>query len=480
MAIASNRAVLSQWQELFHRLNIGISAWELEIIAVYRGIYDSLPEQPVCLVDMKDDKTIVSIFTSQGLAYSYIYFLGYRKILSALGFSKQEKEAAKYFREKNIVADKPGDKMSILIEKLKEVNFSINKNIKYFKEKQKLKVSELVLVGKFYKFNGLDKYFNELNPQLRVRLGKPMIKNLKTDFLAVAGGTAKNILNRKLIPSLSLDLGGLREKSGLRLKKKRLLESISFPKIKLKPSYLIISTLIVFFVLAGALSITRDKKPSSESDYQHHLKYELGILVDLNSKTNAVNGEVVSVLVKDAMIIKEATEAAINKASSSLGHDRVIDPNPLNLPDSEEAIVFPFTFEFFSYSKKLAHSKCLEELKAQAEGIDYVIADIAISSSRKSQNIFELVCQLELYTKAKAQIKSKEIKVEEKKDIVTVRENISGNVNIRSGPGINYEIISQTRAGDKYELIQEKDAWTEIVIKEGGGWIISSAIKKSE
>ena len=66
MAIASNRAVLSQWQELFHRLNIGVSAWELEIIAVYRGIYDSLPEQPVCLVDMKDDKTIVSIFPKEG------------------------------------------------------------------------------------------------------------------------------------------------------------------------------------------------------------------------------------------------------------------------------------------------------------------------------------------------------------------------------------------------------------------------------
>ncbi|WP_418790788.1 N-acetylmuramoyl-L-alanine amidase [Phosphitispora sp. TUW77] len=50
-----------------------------------------------------------------------------------------------------------------------------------------------------------------------------------------------------------------------------------------------------------------------------------------------------------------------------------------------------------------------------------------------------------------------------------VKESI---VNIRSGPGTGYEIVSKTRAGEQFSILSQEDQWYQIITSDGSsGWI---------
>lgn len=54
------------------------------------------------------------------------------------------------------------------------------------------------------------------------------------------------------------------------------------------------------------------------------------------------------------------------------------------------------------------------------------------------------------------------------------------NLNIRSGPGIEYSRIGQLQKGEAYHIIQQKSNWIEIQFKSGKGWIHSDYITMTE
>lgn len=50
------------------------------------------------------------------------------------------------------------------------------------------------------------------------------------------------------------------------------------------------------------------------------------------------------------------------------------------------------------------------------------------------------------------------------------------HLNVRSGPGTNYEKITQVHSEEKYPIIQQKNGWVEIELPNGSGWVISDYI----
>jgi len=59
-----------------------------------------------------------------------------------------------------------------------------------------------------------------------------------------------------------------------------------------------------------------------------------------------------------------------------------------------------------------------------------------------------------------------------------VRVTASG-VNIRSGPGTNYSIISSATSGDTYRLMETSEEWIKISLENGSGWIAADLTSKS-
>ncbi|MBY7143286.1 N-acetylmuramoyl-L-alanine amidase [Virgibacillus sp. NKC19-3] len=50
------------------------------------------------------------------------------------------------------------------------------------------------------------------------------------------------------------------------------------------------------------------------------------------------------------------------------------------------------------------------------------------------------------------------------------------NLNIRSGPGTEFDLIGQATINDVYTVIDRQDDWTKIKLDEGTGWIITEYI----
>ncbi|WP_010651013.1 N-acetylmuramoyl-L-alanine amidase [Oceanobacillus massiliensis] len=54
------------------------------------------------------------------------------------------------------------------------------------------------------------------------------------------------------------------------------------------------------------------------------------------------------------------------------------------------------------------------------------------------------------------------------------------NLNIRSGPGTEYESIGSADTGQSYTVVQQMDDWVEIELPEGTGWVSAEFISVSE
>lgn len=50
------------------------------------------------------------------------------------------------------------------------------------------------------------------------------------------------------------------------------------------------------------------------------------------------------------------------------------------------------------------------------------------------------------------------------------------HLNVRKGPGTQYEKINQVNSGEKYPVIQIKNDWVEIELPEGSGWVTTDYI----
>ncbi|WP_404453635.1 N-acetylmuramoyl-L-alanine amidase [Oceanobacillus kapialis] len=51
------------------------------------------------------------------------------------------------------------------------------------------------------------------------------------------------------------------------------------------------------------------------------------------------------------------------------------------------------------------------------------------------------------------------------------------NVNIRSGPGTDYNVIGSGNTGDTFELLEEQGEWVKIAFQEEEGWVTGSFIE---
>ncbi|MHA6252149.1 N-acetylmuramoyl-L-alanine amidase [Oceanobacillus sp. CAU 1775] len=50
------------------------------------------------------------------------------------------------------------------------------------------------------------------------------------------------------------------------------------------------------------------------------------------------------------------------------------------------------------------------------------------------------------------------------------------NLNVRSGPGTEYEPVGQVNSGEVYEIIEEENDWVKIQLEDNAGWVIKEFI----
>ncbi len=54
------------------------------------------------------------------------------------------------------------------------------------------------------------------------------------------------------------------------------------------------------------------------------------------------------------------------------------------------------------------------------------------------------------------------------------------NLNIRSGPGTDYESVGMADTGESYSIVQQKNGWVEIELQSGSGWVAEEFVNITE
>ncbi|MEK7123247.1 MAG: pilus assembly protein PilM [Patescibacteria group bacterium] len=155
-----SKEVLISWQEFFDGSSYVVRAYDHELLAVARGLFGRRMLAPICVVDVGAERTKVAIYSLHGLRYvNSLEVAGdvfTERIAKSLDIPLQEAEQQK--REQGMV---PVSFHALFKELLVPIVTEVQTACSLFEEREKTKITEIVLVGGSARLKGLPEYLQE-------------------------------------------------------------------------------------------------------------------------------------------------------------------------------------------------------------------------------------------------------------------------------------------------------------------------------
>lgn len=175
--IACSQLVIKEWQDFFNELELEVVLFDAEALAAYRGIYDELPTQPVGIIDIGASTTNLAIFSELGLSFTASLPVAGNSFSKAIADGlKVDSRRAEELKIKNGLS---GDRVirDILAAQIKALIKEVAENIKYYEDKHKRTVRELILIGGSSQMPGLVSYISslDLSNGIKIKLGQARI-----------------------------------------------------------------------------------------------------------------------------------------------------------------------------------------------------------------------------------------------------------------------------------------------------------------
>ena len=184
-----------EWKNFFRKIKLDINLFDIEPLAIFRGMYKELPGKTIGMVDIGANTTNISVFSSAGMVYAYEVQYGgdyfNKKIADVLKIDIKGAEALKI--EKGIdLKDKTG---KILATAFKHLSEEIKRNISYYNKKSNDRIEELIFVGGSSKIKGLINFLNSLDLNIKLKLGQALYSKDRALAYVEAIGLAARGLN---------------------------------------------------------------------------------------------------------------------------------------------------------------------------------------------------------------------------------------------------------------------------------------------
>ncbi len=165
LLVAVSTQIFEAWQKFFGKLNLEV-VFDVESLAIFRGLYIERPKEPIGVIDMGANTTNMGIFGEKGLRFTMVSQVGgsalTQKIAKTLNVAVEEAEKLKITQG---LADMGQQVAKVLEEELKTLVKEIKQSLKYFHEESGEGVIKLVLVGGGSKLPGLIEW---LKPQFEI------------------------------------------------------------------------------------------------------------------------------------------------------------------------------------------------------------------------------------------------------------------------------------------------------------------------
>ena len=193
---------LKEWQNFFSSLKLSPIVFDVEILALFRGIYNDLPKEPVCLLDMGANSINFAVFTNAGLIYNYQMQYGGNYITEKLAQSLRlnYEKAEEYKKKNNLFLSLKKEEKNVLENIFTHIIEEVKRNITYFNENYTDfgKVKQLILAGGVSETKGILDFFQKNFLESNVILVKDLKQNNNLEpvyFEAV--GLAKRLFFEK-------------------------------------------------------------------------------------------------------------------------------------------------------------------------------------------------------------------------------------------------------------------------------------------
>jgi type IV pilus assembly protein PilM len=417
LLIGISKQIFQAWKDLFQKIGLNI-IFDIETLATYRGLFVDKPQSPVAIVDIGALSSNIAIFGSAGLRYSYT--LGEagetisQQLIDQLKMSADEVEKVKI---EIGLTDPKHQAYSIITSQLNSIIDSIRASLEYYQEKTGHPVKKLVLVGGTSKMKGLIDYFK---------------KNLTVSVWVGESNLLKNKASLEYIEAIGLALRGL-------------------------------------------------NRPQDKNDPIIEIKLPANVASAVTSQNSGV--------VTSVSTIVPGSITAPN-------FNAILNTNPLDAAQikklkSEKLILIIVLIVALAglgaafWYRDYQRGQRQEEIEARLEKIsqlpdksegpsDSQPAATAGPPSPTSESVASA-------TPAEVKEETEESSADEAESTgsqVEILDTTTGWLNVRSGPGVDNDIVSRVNPGETYPLIDESGDWFEIKVDDQTtGWVSSEFVE---
>ncbi len=498
LLVAASRQVVLEWQQFFKKVNLTVELFDIETLASFRGLFNKLPEEPICLLDIGSQTTELSIFTSMGLSYSYSIECAGQDFTKQIAqeLKIDFKEAEKLKIRKGLGENQNQAVNTILKKSFRKIVDEVKINFDYWQKNNSQKIEEIILLGGSSQMLGLLDYLNSMDLGVKISLAKPLFKHLDFGFKYIeATGLALRGIEKKWLRTdpfiLSSGDGTYKIKPDFAFNNMNILKNIlNWPKSVNKKIIFgsLLAGLILSFLFFCQI-LNKQKRPENILLKQYPYSYSLTIkhLITIDDEVyadNIIKGRVIEKTVKEAMDYDKAVAITKKEVESELKENEGLWLEPLNKEQDENTIIFPIRFRWLVYNKSDAKRLFLAKTKDQLAQIDFVYQGITFSKIQTTDNENEFLLNGEISLLAK-QLPPEQYEADEfipKKQIsekMVKVKNLSQALNVRSGPGTNYQIIGQVNPQESHVLLEEEEEWFKIkLLGEQEGWIYADFAEK--
>lgn len=545
LSIATDKNVLLEWQKFFYKLKINIDFFDVETLANFRGMFLKEPTSGICVVDIGAETANISIFGKKGICYSYaIQSAGNRftkniaEIRSAGGEKIGEEKAEVFKKEYGISVENEYQKeIQLALEGLfVNIGNEVDSAIKYCTERFSIKVTNVVFIGGSSRTKGLPEFVGgqllKAHKNLRISLGNSIFskQNVRLEFIE-AVGLGLGFFGKKYLYNdtefhffpIKEDNKDDKKKKQKSKKKENKRNDSSWVKNHPKEIQLIVVLLLGIILVPLAFwyrghdatkrNLALQEKYANKYSFQNNLEFEVTIGID--GEEGNVPGRIVIEELDSAIDYEKAIADISFDIEKEITQNEFLWPQPLNKLETD-TVVFPVDLKWIVFKKNIVDDyiaglvkEIFNENDFEFNNIEYVDLHLNGTSSQailKTNVIVSTIEDLSDYLDTEDETEKQEIVVDKEEKIYSdenltdsldatdeeenfwsdievgvVKNTGTGWLNIRSGPGTNYEIVEKVIVGDQYIILDEQDGWFELQLSDDiSGWGSSQYIGKIE
>jgi type IV pilus assembly protein PilM len=430
LLVATSKKIILDWYLFFDEMNVEVEVFDVEDLATFRNIFLKDPENPICIVDIGEFTSNIDIFDNKGLRYSYAanlagdYFT--KKLSESLEVSN---DAAEKVKMEDGLVGKNKIVFDTLDKAIGELTSEVNSSIKYFEDKEGVKVEEVILLGSSSKMKGIMSYFkNSLNiPVRRGEIHSLFKTKVPLEYMGAVGSALRGIDKKweEKDPAITIsktDLEKELSKNKIETVKEEKIfigedspEEAEEKKIKKQKIFLIIVFVLALIAIGSAFWYRSAKREERKSELVEQTKYKkqqtislkVEIIIDKGDNKNNLRGRVI----EDAVELNGNKENKIEESRLNIkkqlkeSEDLILESAIEEVRDEEEDLL---RIKWLTYNEKVANSILINKINEHNdEEVDYILNLIKKRGMEKVEDKYYLLADVDISL-------DKYIKIEEK------------------------------------------------------------------